>query len=310
MFSAHSQAPMSLITTLSAATQMTTATTTLAVHQQTPTLIVNVDNEGASSFEQQNDFLADFVIDESLNIDFLLKNTNANANSNNNSLINSNTHQSFSIESQMAIQSCLDDLDLDFIQSLDVSVLLDEAEAAVSHSPLEPATEIQLEGDLEFQTLLDSITNEVLAQDDAAAINSPSAEISYAHLTAAMTPFTEESSMDFAPAATVNSTASWSFEDDASSSSSSVTGAKSSKGRRVNQTSGSVTKVSKSKKESNKAAAERYRNKKQMEKLELFAECERDEKRNRELKAEIEEVQVELNFIKNLLVEALLAKKS
>ena len=215
--------------------------------------------------------------------------------------------------------NCLDDhqqfenFDPDFIQNLDVNTLLDEAEAAVTQSPyaVAMATEIHLDGDLEFQNLLESIANEAtsVVQDDA--INSPSAEITCTLLVTTPVTNMEESSMDFANPSlasvkSLDETTSWSFEDDVSSSPASSKG----KGRRVNPSSGSVSKVSKSKKESNKAAAERYRNKKQMEKLELFAECERDEKLNKQLKAEIEEVQAELNFIKNLLVEALLSKKS
>lgn len=350
MLSDHSQAQMSLISSLSSASSHQMTATPLRHQHQPVILIVAAAAEGASSFDsaaQQNDLFADFVLDESFNIDFLLKNntaTTTTSHNSNNSAHNSlnTTSQSFSIESQMAViesLNCLTDvghldqfdhLDQDFIQSLDVNTLLDEAEAAVIQSPslFEEAmpAEINLEGDAEFQNLLDSIANEVSLSDDA-AINSPSAEITYSHLAvAAMTPLTnntmeEASSMEDSYIAGANpsvrsmdETSSWSFEDDASSSTASPSlNNNSNKSRRVThhrQSAGSVSKVSKSKKESNKQAAERYRNKKQLEKLELFAECERDEERNKQLKAEIEEVQAELNFIKNLLVEALLAKKS
>lgn len=63
------------------------------------------------------------------------------------------------------------------------------------------------------------------------------------------------------------------------------------------------------KRESNKAAANRYRLKKQKEKDDLFIECEMHERRNMELKRDIDDIQTEINCIKNLLVEALLSKK-
>lgn len=62
------------------------------------------------------------------------------------------------------------------------------------------------------------------------------------------------------------------------------------------------------KKESNKAAAIKYRSKKLKERESLFAECEEYERRNAELKKKIEDTQSEISFIKSLLVEALIAK--
>lgn len=62
------------------------------------------------------------------------------------------------------------------------------------------------------------------------------------------------------------------------------------------------------KKQSNKAAAIKYRNKKLQEKELLFAECNEYAKKNSELKKKIDEVQTEISFIKSLLVEALIAK--
>ena len=64
------------------------------------------------------------------------------------------------------------------------------------------------------------------------------------------------------------------------------------------------------KRESNKAAANRYRLKKLKERDELFNECETYELKNIELKRKIDDVQTEINCIKNLLVEALLTKKN
>lgn len=62
------------------------------------------------------------------------------------------------------------------------------------------------------------------------------------------------------------------------------------------------------KKESNKAAAIRYRTKKLKEKDELFRECELYAKKNGELKKKIDDLQTEISFIKSLLVEALIKK--
>jgi hypothetical protein len=64
------------------------------------------------------------------------------------------------------------------------------------------------------------------------------------------------------------------------------------------------------KKESNKAAAERYRLKKMREKEMLFSECELYAKKNVDLKRKISDIQTEISFIKSLLVEALIAKTS
>lgn len=63
------------------------------------------------------------------------------------------------------------------------------------------------------------------------------------------------------------------------------------------------------KKQSNKVAAVKYRNKKLKEREILFAECEEYEKKNAELKRKIEDTQTEISFIKSLLVEALIGKK-
>jgi len=62
------------------------------------------------------------------------------------------------------------------------------------------------------------------------------------------------------------------------------------------------------KKQSNKAAATKYRTKKVAEKETLFAECADYERKNGELKRLIGDCQTEISFIKSLLVEALIAK--
>lgn len=62
------------------------------------------------------------------------------------------------------------------------------------------------------------------------------------------------------------------------------------------------------KRESNKQAAIRYRNKKLREKDQLFAECDELAKRNVYLKKRIDDVKTQIGFIKGLLVEALIAK--
>jgi hypothetical protein len=62
------------------------------------------------------------------------------------------------------------------------------------------------------------------------------------------------------------------------------------------------------KKESNKAAATRYRTKKQREREELFIECDAYAKKNTVLKGKIDDLQSEISFIKSLLVEVLLRK--
>jgi len=62
------------------------------------------------------------------------------------------------------------------------------------------------------------------------------------------------------------------------------------------------------KKESNKAAAVRYRCKMALEKDRLFAECELYEKKNSEIKSKIVDLEIEIDFIKNLLVQAFLTK--
>lgn len=64
------------------------------------------------------------------------------------------------------------------------------------------------------------------------------------------------------------------------------------------------------KKESNKAAAIKYRTKKTKERDDLFAECETYMARNAELKKKIDECQTEISLVKSLLVEALIAKNS
>ena len=62
------------------------------------------------------------------------------------------------------------------------------------------------------------------------------------------------------------------------------------------------------KKESNKAAAIRYRTKKTKERDDLFKECDLYAKKNGELKKRIDDLQTEISFIKSLLVEALIKK--
>lgn len=62
------------------------------------------------------------------------------------------------------------------------------------------------------------------------------------------------------------------------------------------------------KKQSNKVAAVKYRNKKLKERDELFAECDKYASRNAQLRKMIEETQTEISFIKSLLVEALIAR--
>ena len=64
------------------------------------------------------------------------------------------------------------------------------------------------------------------------------------------------------------------------------------------------------KKESNKAAAVRYRCKKALEKDRLFAECELYDKKNAEMRVKISDLESEIDFIKSLLVQAFLAKNS
>jgi len=64
------------------------------------------------------------------------------------------------------------------------------------------------------------------------------------------------------------------------------------------------------KKEANKRAAIRYRSKKQKEKDELFAECEQYAQMNAKLRSDIEDVEGEIGLIKNLLVQALIAKNA
>lgn len=64
------------------------------------------------------------------------------------------------------------------------------------------------------------------------------------------------------------------------------------------------------KRESNKAAACRYRSKKSQEKNELFAECEREARKNRELSEKINDIQAEITSIRNLLLQALLLKEN
>lgn len=62
------------------------------------------------------------------------------------------------------------------------------------------------------------------------------------------------------------------------------------------------------KRESNKAAATRYRNKKLKEREDLFTECDEYAKKNADLKSKIDDIQTEISFIKSLLVEALISK--
>ena len=62
------------------------------------------------------------------------------------------------------------------------------------------------------------------------------------------------------------------------------------------------------KKESNKAAASRYRSKKSKEKDQLFVECELYEQKNSEMKQKISDIESEIQSIRSLLVQALLVK--
>lgn len=62
-------------------------------------------------------------------------------------------------------------------------------------------------------------------------------------------------------------------------------------------------------KQKNKEATQRYRSKKLQERAKLFAEVDRYEKLNKELRAKIEDIQSEVNLIKSLLVQVYLAKK-
>jgi hypothetical protein len=64
------------------------------------------------------------------------------------------------------------------------------------------------------------------------------------------------------------------------------------------------------KKEANKAAALRYRNKKQRERELLFVECDDYEKRNASLRKQIDDVQSEIDCIKSLLVQVLVSKNA
>jgi hypothetical protein len=63
------------------------------------------------------------------------------------------------------------------------------------------------------------------------------------------------------------------------------------------------------KKESNRAAAIRYRSKKLKERDQLFVECEAYAKRNAEMKKKIDDTLTEISFIKSLLVEALVTSR-
>jgi len=62
------------------------------------------------------------------------------------------------------------------------------------------------------------------------------------------------------------------------------------------------------KRESNKEAANKYRAKKTKERDQLFAECESYAKKNDEMKQKIGDIETEISLIKNLLVQAFLAK--
>jgi len=62
------------------------------------------------------------------------------------------------------------------------------------------------------------------------------------------------------------------------------------------------------KKKSNKAASIKYRKKKAAEKEFLFAECREYERRNAELRKNIEDIQPKISLIKSLLIETLIAR--
>jgi hypothetical protein len=64
------------------------------------------------------------------------------------------------------------------------------------------------------------------------------------------------------------------------------------------------------KKDSNRSAAKKYREKKQLEKDELFKKRDVLAKRNVEMRKSIEDIQLEISYIKSLLVEALIAKNN
>ena len=60
---------------------------------------------------------------------------------------------------------------------------------------------------------------------------------------------------------------------------------------------------------SNKLAAQKYRNKKIQKREQLVADCEHYEKLNKDLRKKIDDIQTEVNLIKTLLVQVYLAKK-
>ena len=62
------------------------------------------------------------------------------------------------------------------------------------------------------------------------------------------------------------------------------------------------------KKQSNKEAAIRYRQKKIKERLDLFATRDNLKNENEDLKKKIQDIQLEISFVKNILVEMLLKK--
>lgn len=62
------------------------------------------------------------------------------------------------------------------------------------------------------------------------------------------------------------------------------------------------------KKESNKAAANRYRSKKLQERNQLFLECSLYAEKNAKLKQRKEDLEIEIGFIKSLLVDVLIKK--
>ena len=93
------------------------------------------------------------------------------------------------------------------------------------------------------------------------------------------------------------------LECDSSSSESDLSSDDSFKLKKVNK-SGRVNK-----RESNKVAAVRYRAKKSKERDQLFQECELFAKRNLDLKEKISDIEQQIGFIKNLLMQALANKK-
>jgi len=192
------------------------------------------------------------------------------------------------------------DLEIDILQrAIDLAAVVSEVESADEASPLQPAEEITYE-DL---NLLDECYQHMVQSDKEEA----------ASVAASLKRSFDESDDDdddeddpFFGSSSDEDMSKMSVASPSAFSPSTV--ANNAKRRKSSDSSCSASDGNK--KESNKAAATKYRLKKVREKGELFERRDALVKRNQDMKEKLDEVQCEINYIKSLLLEALISKNA